>query len=535
MTAKVFLLGIDALDPDYLETYRGSLPVLSALLSKGSSGRLRSTIPPVTAPAWTTAFSGMNPAKTGIAAFTPTDFGSTETVLDSRDVKVPRVWNVLSAQEKRCAVIGVPMAYPVEEINGMMVGGFMTPSIDVPFTYPTGLQDKLVGEGYIPSLGLKGDTRDRSRFLNELYNSSRVKYDAILEYLEGDEWDCFIAVLSESDWIQHYLARPVGHPDYAVNQGELLRFFQYIDKYLGRWLEAAGPEAHVLVCSDHGFGHFIHHNVHVNRYLIDTGYLSLKKRPASFIRDSLVSRMRDLSLLPGWRFIRPKIPRKAKRAALGLAGNIDDDVDWALTTAVFKHKFWFTGAVELNQGLFSDEESFNSERQELCSNLRQLKDPLHDRLVFREVYLREEIFHGPYADREPDIICLFNEGYGGVDLPGPRLVIDVPFAGISGGLHRQDGVWILSGPDIRPGKQAALDLQDVAPIIYHLMAVPAPDDMDGQVPKAIFTGGTKLANHHFNTRDFSGIERVFVLSDEIDEKDANQLVIERLQYLGYIN
>jgi predicted AlkP superfamily phosphohydrolase/phosphomutase len=47
---------------------------------------------------------------------------STQKLIDSRSVGVPRIWNVLSHLNKRVAVVGVPLTYPVEWINGVMIG-----------------------------------------------------------------------------------------------------------------------------------------------------------------------------------------------------------------------------------------------------------------------------------------------------------------------------------------------------------------------------------------------------------------------------
>jgi predicted AlkP superfamily phosphohydrolase/phosphomutase len=533
LSAKILVLGIDALDPDFFERHRAVLPNLSSLATRGGSGRLRSTIPPVTGPAWVAAFSGMNPAKTGITSFTSSDPGAEAKVLDSRDVKVPRVWNVLSAQDRRCAVVGVPLAYPVEEINGLMVGGFMTPSTEVPFIFPRELQAELVAQGYLPSMGLKGDTRDKRAFLDKLFASARIKYDCTLDWLTSDAWDCFITVLSEPDWIQHYLARPEGHPEKETNDDEVVRLFKLVDEYVGRWVAAAGPGAWVLVCSDHGFGHFVHHNVHVNRFLVDEGYLRLKRDTPFSLRSLVAIRFRDISRLPGWRFIRSALPSRVKHAGRALSGYIRQDVDWERSLALFRHQSWFMGTVKLCRSSFAGEDKFQSARQALCEQLQDLTDPRRGKRVFRQVFLREDIFHGPYADREPDIICLFAEGYGGADPIARQLVVDIPLTGVPGGMHRQDGVWMLAGPDVLPGVRVRLQLQDVAPIVYHLSAATVPNGMDGQVPYELFSEDSFLGRWRCPTGDFDQLEPSFVLPPEEDPM-LTQSVVDRLRGLGYL-
>ena len=76
--------------------------------------------------------------------------------------------------------------------------------------------------------------------------------------------------------------------------------------------------------------------------------------------------------------------------------------------------------------------------------------------------------------------------------------------------------------------------QDVAPIIYHLLDVTIPSDMDGHVPVEVFKPGTALANRHIDPQDFEIGERTFILAEEMDQEGIDKELIGRLQDLGYI-
>ncbi|MCK4666070.1 alkaline phosphatase family protein, partial [Candidatus Dependentiae bacterium] len=69
---RVFLLGIDGGTLDLIKNWveLGLLPNFSKLMKEGSFGELQSTIPPVTAPAWTTSITGVNPGKHSVFQFT---------------------------------------------------------------------------------------------------------------------------------------------------------------------------------------------------------------------------------------------------------------------------------------------------------------------------------------------------------------------------------------------------------------------------------------------------------------------------------
>ena len=64
----LFLLGLDGASLNVLDESmkRRSLPNFEKMLNEGKSSDLLSVYPYVTAPAWTTLFSGVNPGKHGI-------------------------------------------------------------------------------------------------------------------------------------------------------------------------------------------------------------------------------------------------------------------------------------------------------------------------------------------------------------------------------------------------------------------------------------------------------------------------------------
>ena len=89
---KVMVIGLDGATWDVLQPWMeaGYLPNLASLVVAGTSGRLRSTIPPVTAPAWATFQTGMNPGKHGLFHFTRYQPGSYDTALVNATSIAPR-------------------------------------------------------------------------------------------------------------------------------------------------------------------------------------------------------------------------------------------------------------------------------------------------------------------------------------------------------------------------------------------------------------------------------------------------------------
>ena len=70
MNEKVVLIGIDGGEPSLIEPLLAdTCPNLARLRAEGAWGSLRSTVPPLSPPAWATLMTGMNPGKHGVFDF----------------------------------------------------------------------------------------------------------------------------------------------------------------------------------------------------------------------------------------------------------------------------------------------------------------------------------------------------------------------------------------------------------------------------------------------------------------------------------
>jgi predicted AlkP superfamily phosphohydrolase/phosphomutase len=65
---KTFVLGLDGATFDQLKPLmdQGYLPTIKSMCAHGASGPLETVFPPVTAPAWLSMATGLNPGKSGI-------------------------------------------------------------------------------------------------------------------------------------------------------------------------------------------------------------------------------------------------------------------------------------------------------------------------------------------------------------------------------------------------------------------------------------------------------------------------------------
>src|SRR5687767_12670373 len=96
MHTRVLIIGLDCLGPELLRAESlADLPRLAGLVGAGTSGTLRSTVPPITVPAWTSMVTGRDPGELGIYGFRNRRSAGYEDLkyTTSSAVRFPRLWD----------------------------------------------------------------------------------------------------------------------------------------------------------------------------------------------------------------------------------------------------------------------------------------------------------------------------------------------------------------------------------------------------------------------------------------------------------
>ena len=112
---RVAIIGLDCAAPELIfERWANELPNLSALRKQGLYGNLESVIPAITVPAWSCMMSSKDPGTLGVYGFrNRTDHNyNGMTVANSDAIHEPRLWDILSKNDKQSIVLGVPGTYP---------------------------------------------------------------------------------------------------------------------------------------------------------------------------------------------------------------------------------------------------------------------------------------------------------------------------------------------------------------------------------------------------------------------------------------
>src|SRR5689334_16857227 len=121
---RVVLIGLDCGTPELLfDRFAEEMPTLSKLRETAAWGPMISVVPPITMPARSCMMSGQTPGDLGVYGFRDRadyDYGPL-AFASSRSIRVPRIWDTLTAAGRPSVVLGVPGTYPPSPINGCMV------------------------------------------------------------------------------------------------------------------------------------------------------------------------------------------------------------------------------------------------------------------------------------------------------------------------------------------------------------------------------------------------------------------------------
>jgi predicted AlkP superfamily phosphohydrolase/phosphomutase len=471
----------------------GRLPHLAAIWRRSSYGYLRSTIPPITASAWSSFQTGKNPGKHGLFDFVRYSPGSYETpFVNARTLREEPLWGILSRHGKQVVVINVPVTYPPRPVNGFMISGMLTPGVNVEFTYPPGLYQELIREIedyqiFVPAraslhMGMRG-------FVDRLRHVTRKRAEAALFLMRRADWDFFMVHFQSPDVLQHSLWSHLdpAHPAYQAIAGEdrqyVENYYRDLDNLVGSVVEEAGGDVTLILMSDHGFGP-ARKRFHANQWLAGEGFLaigvgSLQKRAL----DGLEGILRQADFL---KLRRRVIAPFSKREMLVRRLTQESLIDWS-TTRAFALPCSVVIRLQINlrgrepQGTVEPGAEYERLRDEIAERLLQIEDPDTGGTIVEQVFKREEIFCGPALELMPDLVAQPVGGYQIATRFRNELLFS-PLAEDFTGNHRMDGILMMAGPHIVPGHEIeGAQIVDLFPTILHLLDVPLPPDLDGKV------------------------------------------------------
>ena len=527
---KTLLIGLDGATYDLLDQLveDGVMPNLGKIMDEGARGILKSTIHPLTPPAWTTMTTGRTPGNHGVFDFIRVDREGSKpsyTLATSSDVMAPTIWQIASNAGLRATTLNFPVTFPAKPIDGVVIPGYVPWSYLGRAIHPRPVFKMLKEKGVFKASEMSTDWQHERKAVQGLgenqledwvnFHIVREKRwcDILLTLMEEEPCELMAVLFDGVDRIQHLCyhlidreTRDQYQTEDAKKTAELaLQYYRDVDGYIAAMIEKAGPDAQVMIVSDHGFTRSGSRIFYANTWLEQNGWLDwIDGTPMDDQGRVALDENTEASTLINW--------ESTKAYALSSSSN-----------AIFIRQAQNPGDLGVPP---SDYEAF---RDKMIEELYALKDPETGKPVIKHVFKREDAFPGLYTDRAPDITLMLHD-YSFLSVlraDAPIKDRKVPYA-----THHPDGIFVATGPGFAKGK--ALDdlyIADVAPTAIYSLGLAVPSDMEGKVCTAAYDPAYLEAHELAYTGEagVAGGEDGTTLDAEAQEQ-----IKERLKSLGYL-
>ena len=492
---QTLLIGLDAACFPVLQPLfdDGELPNLEAIFEAGATDSLESQIPPWTASAWPSLYTGMNPGKHGVFDFLRFE-GYDWSIVNATDVRQRTLWEYADEAGLTSVVVNAPVTSPPPAVSGAVIPGYL--ASEDPACHPEGILDDVreaVGDYRVYAQRETAEDGGQERFEDYL-ELARMR-GAAFRYL-ADRFD------PEFGFLQFQKTDAVFH-DYPGDHGKVRRIYRAVDDQIGAIREACDPET-IIVASDHGMGEYEGYEFRANQFLHDQGFVDTTTEghgvPSWFqIKDEELTQSADQSTG------HPMLERLATAAAtVGLTYQRGKAILERLGLAEFVGRRLPVGAVfaassavdfessqaylrspselgiRLNvegrdpDGIVSQAD-YEMVRSELISLLSDVESP-DGEPVFEEVVPRDTYIHGPYEEEAVDVLAVPTDFQHGLSaLIGEQFGDPEPWN------HKRDGVIAIAGPAIESGATLGdPHLFDVAPTVLATLGIEPAALMDGE-------------------------------------------------------
>jgi predicted AlkP superfamily phosphohydrolase/phosphomutase/tetratricopeptide (TPR) repeat protein len=285
-TRRVVLVGWDGADWALINPLldAGLMPNLQKLVERGVMGKVETLQPPLSPLLWTSIATGKTADQHGILGFLePDPVGGRARPVTSSSRATKALWNILHQSGLRSLVLNWFASHPAESIDGVCVSNLfckVTAPLHTPWpivpraVHPAGLQETLAGLRVHPG-ELTGDDlllfMPRLADIDQKTDKQPLKLAAILAetittqaaatwLMENEPWDFLAVYHGALDQAGHHFMRyraprmsEVAERDFENYKDVIDGLYCFHDLMLGSIVELAGPDAVVIVVSDHGF------------------------------------------------------------------------------------------------------------------------------------------------------------------------------------------------------------------------------------------------------------------------------------------
>ncbi len=411
----------------------GEVPNLAAIADSGDLRRAESTYPTVSCAAWTSFVTGMNPGAHGVYGFVDRRAASYQQYITGSDhVRSPQVWETLGERDRRVIIMNVPVTAPPPEVNGLLVSGFLAPSLDGA-THPPELQQRLRQHGYRIDIDPWKARESLDLLFEDLEATLSGRVAGAKDLLKNEQWAYAMVHIMGTDRINHFVWEKWADDD-ADFAPRFVDYYRRVDAAVGEIVEVAGDDTEVLILSDHGFTRTLH-EINIDAWLREHRYLHAPMAEDAKISD-ISENTRVFSMTPG-------------RIYINLKGREP-------------------------QGSVEPGKPYEALRDEVAQGLMELTAPDGEQIMER-VARREDLWHGDALGAAPDLLAIPRDGY---DLKSSLDSDEIFGSSPITGMHTfDDAFWLVRGREFAEGTP---EVMDGAPTVLSLMEEEVPGHYDGR-------------------------------------------------------
>lgn len=537
---ETLVIGLDGATWDILDPLmeRGQMPALRELVGRGAKAPLRTVMPPLTPPGWTSLMTGKTPARHGVFDFFRRESPTSEyfRLTTALDIAGDTIWTLASRAGKRVLSLNFPVMFPAPAVLGRVVPGGWMPWRQLRLgCYPPGLFDRLKD---LPSFDPKELSLDMALEAKavegcppeeyadwvELHIRREERWFQVAQALLEDEPAELVGIVFDGvDKLQHLCWRfldparrsTAPEPWEAAMTEACEHYFVRLDSIIGRLVDLAGLDATVIVASDHGFGP-TNELFFINSWLAEQGFLAWADDNAAAAAATSAT---DVGFAQMTRHITL--------------------LDWGRTLAYAPTPSSQGIHVVANDPRTGRPMTANARARicdEIANALGAARHPTTGEPVVSRVWSGEEAFGTSFTGVAPDLGVELHDGMAFSIIRSPDIVLarDEPK-----GNHRWLGVCSVTGPGIGPGAQITeLSICDVAPMVLHGLNLDIPDGLDGRLPTEIFPAARTRVPSYERPISAEPLEPAYATTGYTTpayDIESEAVVVARLRALGYLD
>jgi len=452
---KALLIGLDCAAPDLLfNRFIDKLPNFRKMMDHGIHGKLESSDPPITIPAWTVMASSKYPGTLGLYGFRHRRNNSYKDIWisTSKNIKEKRIWDYVAEAGGRSCLVAVPPSYPPYPVEGCLIGGFITPDTNRNYTYPPELKEEIkdLVEDY--QVDVEFRIEDKGNLVKELNEMTENHFKVIKHLIQTKDWSFFMFVEIGLDRIHHAFWKYFDESHHLYEPGSEFEnvvedYYILLDTKVGELLDLIDDDTVVMVASDHG-GKPMKGAFCINTWLEEQGLLKLSTPVERVIRLN------------------------------------DADVDWGKTVAWGWGGYYariFLNVKGREENGVVDPRDYESTREDIAQRIRSITGPNGEK--WNTTVLKPEEAYPECKGDPPDLMVYFDDLYwrSAGTMGHGRLYLLENDTGPDDAVHDKMGLYIYYDPreDLN-GRAEDLNILDVAPTLMKALGLKVPEDMEGE-------------------------------------------------------